>query len=141
MNSMVVNFMVVINATTKDNSYIILQWRENILNAAGYKINSIWECQWTEIKKKMSNTKRKTQKVKLLMNILILEIVYLVVELKRLNHMLNARMVKKLIITMLYRCIHQLMHWITILQDLNNFIIRLLRKFQMRHLQELLNVM
>jgi G:T-mismatch repair DNA endonuclease (very short patch repair protein) len=33
--------------------------RENILKAAGYKVESIWECEWYEIKKPMSNTKRK----------------------------------------------------------------------------------
>ena len=33
--------------------------RENILKAAGYKVEAIWECAWNEIKKKMSNTKRK----------------------------------------------------------------------------------
>jgi hypothetical protein len=33
--------------------------RENILKAAGYKVVSIWECEWYEIKKHMSNTKKK----------------------------------------------------------------------------------
>jgi hypothetical protein len=33
--------------------------RETRLKAAGCKVESIWECQWYEIKKQMSNTKKK----------------------------------------------------------------------------------
>jgi hypothetical protein len=33
--------------------------REHILKAAGYKVVSIWECDWYEIEKQMSNTKKK----------------------------------------------------------------------------------
>ena len=33
--------------------------RENILKAAGYKVESIWECQWNESKTTMINTTRK----------------------------------------------------------------------------------
>ena len=83
--------------------------RENILKADGYKIIAGWECECYEIKKILIIPK--TYNVKLIMNILKLEIVYLVVELKLLNHMLNVWIVKKFIIMMLYRCIHQLMHW------------------------------
>ena len=37
------------------NLYNSTMERENILKAAGYKIISIWECEWFEIKKNMSN--------------------------------------------------------------------------------------
>ena len=33
--------------------------RENTFKVAGYKVESIRECEWNEIKKHMSNTKRK----------------------------------------------------------------------------------
>ena len=59
MSSTGVTFMVVRNATNTAHTYITLQWRENILTAAGCKLNSIWECAWHEIKKHMSNIKRK----------------------------------------------------------------------------------
>ena len=33
--------------------------RDNILKAAGYKVECIWECEWNEFKKNMSSTARK----------------------------------------------------------------------------------
>jgi hypothetical protein len=33
--------------------------RENILKAAGYKVEAVWECEWHAIKKNMSHTKKK----------------------------------------------------------------------------------
>ena len=31
--------------------------RENIIRSAGYKLETIWECQWNEIKGKIKNKK------------------------------------------------------------------------------------
>ena len=36
----------------------IIHYRDNILKAAGYKVEYIWECEWDEIKKNMSSTTR-----------------------------------------------------------------------------------
>ena len=65
--------------------------RENTLKAAGSKLISIWECECYGMKTHMSSTKKtKNYNVKLIMNIVLLEIIYLVVELKLFKHMLNV---------------------------------------------------
>ena len=40
------------------NLYNTTMERENILKAAGYKVIAIWECEWSEIKKNMSQEER-----------------------------------------------------------------------------------
>ena len=72
----------------------------NLLEHNGYEVNQMWECEWNKIKNNLDN---KSEIEKMLDNkILILEMHYLVVELKVLNLIINVIKIKRYFILILF---------------------------------------
>ena len=69
--------------------------RENIIKYNGFTIESIWECEWKEIKTNLENKQEIEQQAKEQNINVRLEMLYLEVELKDLRDISNVMKIKK----------------------------------------------